>query len=124
MLVFLLVFVGGWFSNWQHQKEPDPDQIALNHLKKAGSDLSKPHTIEFFLYFSTERLARQAADELKKMGCKVKVELDKDDAIWGCAAIKEMIPKRAELVRLRKYFKVIAKKFKGEYDGWETGVVK
>ncbi len=32
-------------------KKADPDQMVLDQLRKAGSDLSKPHKIDFFLYF-------------------------------------------------------------------------
>ena len=93
-------------------------------MEKAGSNLSKPHDIEFFLYFPTEELANQAAEEVKKEGCSVKVELGADESAWLCFATKRMIPKHAELMRLRKRFNDIAFKYQGEYDGWGTGVVK
>jgi len=125
ILAFMLVLIGGLFSRWQNQQEPDLDQQVLNQLKEAGSNLNKPHNIEFFLYFPTEELANRAAEEVRrKEGCNVKVELGADKSAWLCFATKEMIPKHSELVQLRSRFNDIADKFNGEYDGWGTGVVK
>jgi hypothetical protein len=51
--LLVVALVGGIFSRWRKKEEPDLDQQVLDQLKKAGSDLSKPHNIEFFLYFPT-----------------------------------------------------------------------
>src|SRR5882672_8366400 len=51
-----LFLVGGVFGRWQ-KSPPDLDQQVLDQLKKAGSNLSKPHDIEFFLYFQTKESA-------------------------------------------------------------------
>jgi len=119
--------VCGLFSRWlggsEPQQEADPDQQLLDQLKKAGSDLNKPHSIEFFLYFPSEESANQAAAEIRKEGCYVKVDKAADDSAWLCLATKEMIPEHSELVSLRKRFNEISQNLKGEYDGWGTPVV-
>jgi hypothetical protein len=118
-----LVLVGGVFGRWQ-KSPPDLDQQVLDQLKKAGSNLSKPHDIEFFLYLLTKELANSAAEEIEEEGATVKVERAADDSAWLCFATKRMVPDHAELVRLRKKFNGIASRLKGEYDGWGTEVVK
>ncbi len=124
LCVSSIVVIGGLFSWWNSQKETDPDQQVLDQLKKAGSDLAKLHNIEFFLYFPTEDSANRAAEDIRKVGCNVKVELGADKTSWLCFAKKEMIPKHSELVKLRKRYNEIAQKLNGEYDGWGTEIVK
>ena len=55
LLGLIVAMIGGMFSSWQKKEEPDFDQQVLDQLKKAGSDLSKPHKIEFYLYFPTNK---------------------------------------------------------------------
>lgn len=124
VLTSALILVGGLFSRWLGPHESDPDQQVIDQLKKAGSNLRKPHNIEFFLYFKTEKVAKSAADEVRKEVSSVKLQLGADGKDWLCFAIKEMIPKHSELVRLRKRFNDIAHKFDGEYDGWGTAIVE
>jgi cytosine/adenosine deaminase-related metal-dependent hydrolase len=127
-LIPVLIVVGLMIngSSWPLQKKihPDGDQLVLDQLKKAGSKLDKPHPVEFFLYLPTEEKARQAAELVKKEGCTVHVELGADKKKWLCFATKKMVPKHAELERLRKRFDAICAKFGGEYDGWGTPVIK
>ena len=41
---------------------------ALQGLKKAGSNLKKPHDAEFFLHFPSEAVAQEAVGKVKAMG--------------------------------------------------------
>lgn len=119
----IIVVVGGIFSRWQKKEEPDLDQQVLDQLKQAGSDLSKPHDIEFFLYFPTEAAANEAAKAVEGEGCDGKVQLGADKTNWLCFATKRMFPEHDRLVGLRKRFNEIAHRGNGEYDGWGTEVV-
>lgn len=118
----LMVF-GGFFSRWQ-KTAPDLDQQVLDQLKKAGSDMSKPHNIEFFLYFENQEAADRAAKQVEKDVENAKVQRAANDSAWLCFATKRMVPDHEELVRLRKRFNSIASESQGEYDGWGTEVVK
>jgi regulator of ribonuclease activity B len=126
LLIGLICFAmaGGLFSGCRKKEQPDLDLQVLDQLKKAGADLSSIHDLEFYLYFPTEAAAREAANAVKDEGCEVKVRLGADDKNWLCYATKRMVPNHAELVRQRERFNEIARKGGGEYDGWETAVVK
>ena len=129
MNFFALLLVAGFMvngSSWPRQKrtQPDGDQLVLDQLKKAGSKLEKPHSIEFFLYLPTEDGAWKAAELVSKEGCTVHVELGADQKQWLCFATKLMVPKHSDLQRLRKRFEAICAKFGGEYDGWGTPIVE
>jgi hypothetical protein len=91
LIASLLVvpLIGGIFSRWQKEEEPDLDQQILDQLKKAGSDLAKPHDIEFFLYFPTEPAANEGAKNVKVEVDDVKVKLGADKKNWLCLPLSE-----------------------------------
>src|SRR5580698_1527080 len=85
------LLIMGLFSLFGCSKKPDLDESVLIQLTKAGSDLSKPHKIEFFLYFPTQASAEQAAPRIRDDGCEVEAKKQPND--WICLATKTMIPK-------------------------------
>jgi regulator of RNase E activity RraB len=104
--------------------KPDPDQLVLEQLKKAGSDLSKLHKIEFFLYFPSQSAAMKAAHTVKQAEFEVDVRAAAQGPAWLCLATKHMVPKLADLQKIRRQFNSIAAAQGGEYDGWGTEIVK
>jgi hypothetical protein len=102
----------------------DEDQQVLDQLRAAGSDLSKPHLMEFYLYFPTEELASKVADEIEADGYKVEVKRAPRGSSWMCYVTRRMVPKRAEIAAMGKRFRDLAERYGGEYDGWETEVVQ
>src|SRR6476661_152524 len=102
LIASLLVvpLIAGIFSRWQKKDQPDLDQQVLDQLKKAGSDLSKPHEIEFFLYFPTEVSANAAAKDVKAEVDNVRVQLGSDQKNWLCFGTKRMIPNHDKLAAL------------------------
>lgn len=107
------------------QGQTGPDAQVIAQLKKAGSNLSKAHRIEFYLYLPTRESADRAAARVRGLGCGVK-RLDRaaSGPGWLVLATKTMVPSESELVTLRKEFELLAKVEAGEYDGWEAEVVK
>ncbi len=103
--------------------QQDPDAQVLAQLKKAGSDLSKLHPIEFFLYASTKEAADRLAAKVKALHFETKVEPAAQGSRWLVLATKLMVPKHADLVLIREQFAALALAEKGEYDGWGTPVV-
>lgn len=122
MIATLIVIFGifGWFGR---SKKSDPDQAVLEQLKKAGSDLSKPHDIEFFLYFPNESGAKQAATKIKEAGFAVEARPAAQGTGWLCLAKRTMVPELSALQKIRHDFSSSANALGGEYDGWGTGVV-
>ena len=103
---------------------PDLDQSVLVQLRKAGSDLTKPHHIEFFLYFPTQAVADKAALTIRNAGFEVDVRKAAQGDHWLCFATKTMVPELADLQKIRSDFVSLAAAMNGEYDGWGTPVVK
>jgi regulator of RNase E activity RraB len=119
-----LTILNSIFSIFGGAKKTDPDAAVLAQLKKAGSDLSKPHQIEFFLYFQTESLAQQAALEIREKRFSVEVKRAAQGDNWLCFATKAIVPDLTALQDIRRQFNELAASKGGEYDGWGTAVVK
>jgi len=102
----------------------DPDQMVLDQVKKSGSDLSKAHGIEFFLYFPTQAAATNAGATISQSGFKVETRRAAKGPGWLCKATKAMVPELKALQKIRKDFSAIASANGGEYDGWGAAVVK
>lgn len=122
LFAILALFAG--CSMTKTSSQTDPDQQVIDQLEAAGSDLNRPHKVEFFLYFPSEDIAKSAAEDLKDEDLTFEIRTAAMGPGWLCLGTKEMVPKHSELVRLRRIFEALAKRLNGEYDGWETAVVK
>jgi hypothetical protein len=102
-----------------------PDAQVITQLKQAGSNISKPHPIEFYIYVPSKEAAERVAVKVRALGCGIKrMDPAASGPGWLVLATKSMVPVEADLSKLRKHFDAIAKAEKGEYDGWETEVIK
>ncbi|MCX7220274.1 MAG: ribonuclease E inhibitor RraB [Burkholderiales bacterium] len=119
-----LVVGAGFFLN-RAPAQTNPDSLVLTQLRKAGSNLGKPHDIEFFLYFPSEAAAGRVASKLRGDGFGVTVSpAAGGGADWLALATRSMVPEGKELVRLRNMFTLLSSAENGNYDGWGTPVVK
>ena len=91
---------------------------------KAGSNLLKPHKIQFFLYFPTQIAADQAASRIREMGFEVEVEKGAKGEDWLCLADRTMIPELSAIQKITRDFGALAASLNGEYDGWEARIEK
>lgn len=113
----------GLFDLFRRRKQVSPDGQVLFQLKKAGSNLSKPYDIEFFLYFPTESIAEQAASKIRAAGFTAEVKPAAKGNDWLCFATRRMLPDIGALEQIRKDFTALTATLGGEYDGWGTPVV-
>jgi len=104
--------------------QQDPDAQVLAQLREAGSDLSKPHPIEFFLYAPTKEAAERLESKVRALHFQTKVQPAAQGSEWLVLATKSMILKVADLASVREKFTALAAAEKGVYDGWGTPVVK
>ena len=114
----------GILDMFRSKQRPDLDQLVLVQLRKSGSNLSKPHKIEFFLYFPTQSVAEKASFNILSAGFDVEVSRAAQGDSWLCFATKTMIPTLPDLQGIRRDFMDLAASMDGEYDGWGTPVVK
>ena len=119
----LSAFVIGLFGLFG-AKRTDPDEAVLAQIKKANSNLLKPHKIDFFLYFPTQSAAEQAALRLKESGFAVEVKPAAQGNDSLCFSVKTMVPELAALQQIRREFNSLVASNGGEYDGWGTAIVE
>jgi regulator of RNase E activity RraB len=105
-------------------KKRDPNKDVLAQLVKAGSNLSKPHNVEFFLYFPSQTAAEQAASNLRDDGFQVQVDTAAQGNDWLCLATKTMAPELSALRKISEDLENLAESLAGNYDGWGTEVEK
>jgi hypothetical protein len=108
-------------------KIPELDQQVLDQLREAGSDLSKPHDLEFFLYFPNQEAAGIAAERIITSGAggfTAEVKQAPQGDAWMCYVTRKMVPEGAKIALIGERFRTLAQELGGEYDGWETSLVK
>lgn len=105
-----------------HAAEIAEDREALNQLRTAGSDLAKPHRVEFYLYVPSEAAAEAAAAAIRPRGYTVSVSAGAEEANWLCVASKTMRPTIEEITVARSLFKGLALTYLGAYGGWNTAI--
>ena len=98
------------------------DQQTLGQLRSAGSDLSKTHTIQFYLYVPSQQDANAAATTLQANDFDTVVMPGADGRNWLCLGQKSMTPTIENLTEARQVFKVLATLYGGEYGGWKATV--
>ncbi len=100
------------------------DQEVLDALRQSGSDLSRPHALELYLYLPDEARARRAAFDLSAEGVAVITRRASMGPGWLCLARMSMVPAPDAIAEIRNRFEGLAAELGGEFDGWEAGVVK
>jgi regulator of RNase E activity RraB len=100
------------------------DAAVLDTLKAAGSDLSKPHDIEFFIYVPSREAAERASIKVRELNFTTTIDRAATGAQWLVLATKSMIPKLADIIEVGNQLTAIASAEGGEYDGWGTPVVE
>jgi hypothetical protein len=98
----------------------EADRLALRQLAGRGADLSKPRHVIHFLYFPTDRLARDAVEAI---GDTWKTQIEEPTETTGqwCVKADGNRTISPEIVSgFRAWFEKLAAEHHGEYDGWEA----
>ena len=96
----------------------------LGQLRRTGSDISRPHSFDFYLRVPTERAARQAAGKVRESEFAAEVLPGASCSDWLCRATITIVPDVAPLDDIHSFFEQIAAALHGDFDGWESDVVK
>ncbi|MED5618901.1 ribonuclease E inhibitor RraB [Ideonella sp. BN130291] len=121
----LVLAVGAFLLLRNARSAPAPDGAVLSQLRQAGSNLDKPHNIEFFLYLPGEAAARRVAAKLEAQGFMVEVKPSASgNSDWLTLAKRAMVPRVDELLQLRAQLSALCETEGGEYDGWGTEVAQ
>jgi hypothetical protein len=101
----------------------DLGRAICEQLEGLGSDVTKIHVFDFYLYFPSEDAAREAASVLRGRGFMTKVREGADEVSWLCLARVKTVPDMAVLREMGVLFENLVASFSGEFDGWESNVI-
>jgi len=101
----------------------DSDQAALDSLREAGSDFTKVHPFDFYLYHPDQSGAEQICVQLRAQGFQISVSEGAVPGEWLCLASLSFIPSIEKLSELQDVFEALINQYGGEYDGWETIII-
>ena len=101
----------------------DGDYKVIETLKNNGSDVSRPHEIDFFLDFETFENAAPIAQAMDTDGFNVRM-FDNGDGTFTIEAKKTLIPSLETMREITRKLNTLTQKHGGKYDGWETEVVE
>jgi hypothetical protein len=90
----------------------------LEQLREFGSDLTKPHDFEFYLYVPTKAYAEKAAKIRSSGFSAAEVSRAASGSGWLCLARKTIIPEHANLSDHARFFEEVAAAVGGDFDGW------
>lgn len=101
------------------------DARVIENLVSAGSNVSKPHNIDFFMFVPTERRAKAAAADMEQLGYTISsIDRVSGQSQWQIHATREMVPQLDAMTATTRSLEAVATKHGGDYDGWGTSVVK
>jgi len=104
------------------------DRDVLTALSNAGSNLKRPHEIEFhFVSYDKTRITA-VADEGKKMGYQISdidtLNDEQNGQYWYFDLLDSVVPSEENIFARTKIMTNLAKKHSVEFDGWGCLIVK
>jgi rhodanese-related sulfurtransferase len=116
-------------ENFNTQFELDAKTIEA--IRSQGANMSLETDVTYYLYIPNLRDAREAALSLKAAGYQPVVEEPLGDlgdgtveSRYGVVASIMEVPSLENVRKARRRFEELARKYHGEYDGWEAEVKK
>jgi len=98
----------------------------LQQLHNMGSDTSRPHSFDFYLYLPSELAAKAATEKVRdsKLLIHAQVGSNISGEKWLCRVTTTLVPEVAPLDEIGKFFEQVATALQGDFDGWESDVIK
>ncbi len=110
---------------------PKEWQMIHNHhtcdrLREAGDDLRQPRAVEHTAYFPSSRNRDDFTAAVEKEGFRLQRTPEPADGVpqYGAVFYRIDVPHYYEIDDLTLHLIDLAESFGGEYDGWETSLVK
>jgi hypothetical protein len=100
------------------------DAQTLEALKRAGADLRKPAPVTGYLYFPSKRSSDQAMVDLASAGYHVESRPAPAGNKHVVLAELEMTPTHDNIRMMRLRFEEVARRLNGQFDGWESPVLR
>lgn len=93
---------------------------ALNEIRKHGSDLDRPLTLDFFVAVPDQSAGARVASWASEQGFETSVEADDDAPTWTCYCTRTMIPALDAVLGTEAMLDKFARTVGGYIDGFGT----
>lgn len=123
IIISFMAAVFGCTSSIEN-RNTSPDGQVISQLKSAGSDLSKEHPVEFYIYVPTRESAEKIAEKVTGNGFVSVVEKTENSNTWLVYSKKNLVPTEERMIQIRQQLTELASSAGGEYDGWGTPIVR
>jgi hypothetical protein len=101
----------------------DPVKLALDQLRRAGTDPTVPHQTRHFIFVPGVKAAQDVARLLKTPKRLVEVDTSARTGYWLVVVKQSMVVTPEAMDTLRAEFEAAAGPLGGEYDRWQVDVV-
>lgn len=110
-------------EDWRPEREGamSDDRAALEALLSVSS-AGALHVVLHYLYFPEEDAAAAAAAELRSLRFETEERLGAYGTDWLVLARHEIVPSEETIAAARRTMEGVARRHRGEYDGWEAEV--
>ena len=98
-------------------EEKKATKQALERIRKTGSDLRRPLTMDFFVAVPDESSGHTVADRAKLLGFSTAVEQSEDDE-WTCTCSKQLVATLEEVWSIEKLLDRLSADVQGYCDGF------
>ena len=98
----------------------DPVKLAVDQLRRAGTDPTVPHQTRHFIYVPGVKAAQNVARKLKTPKRVVEVDTSARTGYWLVVIKQSMVVTSEAMATLRAEFEAAAAPVGGEYDRWQV----
>lgn len=106
-------------SNWHRMT----NRHLVDKLRELGDDLEKSRKVSHFIYFGSEQSRHQFKEKVQKDGFHIEDEGANEHQFSLCISRNDFVQIHS-ISAVTDYLVSTAQQFHGDYDGWETKVVK
>jgi uncharacterized protein (TIGR01619 family) len=120
-------------DNWEFYFDflyPNPYQLqhmgnrqVVEHLEDSGDTLEIPRKVEHWLYFESAKMMKRFAKAVKKEGFALENETQEEGKYILTISRVDVVDFQS-INEVTDLLVEIAEQYEGEYDGWETVVIK
>jgi hypothetical protein len=97
----------------------DGDRTLIEHMRKNGVDLVRPHLVDFIFVAPSRAAAKTVCDELAARDHVTVIEPPGARSEWVCRATRPLTVTLELVTQLRAEHGALAAKHGAELDGWE-----
>lgn len=91
---------------------------ALRRYAEAGSDLSLPMRMDFFVSVPSEAVGQQVATHAQRLGYETAVTLDEETGSWTCTCTRTLVPSYEHVCAVEAELDAIGQEYGGYADGF------